>query len=305
MSCPAADPIVALCSGATGSPTTEDLINIWATTDCIGAYRNLLNSLPSAANPVGTIIGYNPDQQVVLQGCVDQLFEVFLTTNSLTDNVTSPSYSPFQETLLDVCVDPSIPGVCSQFLDGFCPADRTTVINSPTLTDFCGCYTTPDPDYLFLTNNPACDPLCHRNLTSQQLVEPDTTGAIATCPQNICVIDQTVINAQNSTAGEGINFVNVCSGCTGPNGCLCIISGVSIETTLASIGIGQNLAQFCGGQSVCLVEDSSGNIISQGACSTGDIPIPTQPVEPYWPIVVVMAVLLLVVIFLIIASKFT
>lgn len=289
--------IITNCSGYTLSGT--ELFNYWQEHNCPAAYAQAINT-----SPTGTL-AYNSQAQLSVQQNVVQLFNTYFLTNQLTDDVTSTSYNTFQQTLLELCIDPTLPGICAQFLGGtggntgYCGGfSRAQAINSPTLTDFCGCYVPPDPDYLKFTlaspecligatgctagctagntgctGQPACDPLCHRALTSQKAYQP--TGTIITCPQNICVIDDVTINVNNSTVPGGINFNSVCSGCGGAGGgagCLCIVSGTNISSTMSQIGVGTNFNEFCGGSSVCLVEDSQGNIISEGGC-TGINPV--------------------------------
>ena len=295
--CLSASPIVQNCSGQAGAGST--LATYWQQTDCISAYGQELNTLPDDS------LGYNNDAQPIVQGCVLNLFNNYLNTNTITDNVTSPDYSAFQETLVALCINQSLPGACAQFLTGYCAGfTRTEVINSPVLTDLCGCYTPPNPHYLSITNNPACDPLCHNVATSQQL-DASGTGILQKCSQNICVIDDEVINAANSRSADGVNFTNICSNCnTNSNaGCLCIVAGVSVADTLGSIGIGDNIQQFCDGTgSVCITEDAEGNIITSGPCTdTGAITIPDQSYYPNIYITVMVVVFLLIVIIVIIA----
>lgn len=295
--CNSTNQIVLNCSGQAG--TGSLLSTYWAQNDCLGAYGQELNTLP------GNILGYNNDAQPTVQGCVDDLFTTYLNTNTLTDNVTSPQYSPFQETLIALCANETLPGICTQFLTSYCAGfTRTEVTNSPVLTDLCGCYTPPNPNYLSITNNPACDPLCHNVSTSQQL-DSSGTGALQKCSQNVCVIDNEVVNAVNSRSANGVNFTNICSNCnTNSNaGCLCIVAGVSVADTLSSIGIGDNIQQFCDGTgSVCITEDAEGNIITSGPCTnTGTITVPDQNFYPNIYITVVVVVFLLIVIVVIFA----
>jgi hypothetical protein len=321
------------CSGGVGAGTV--LFNYWETNNCPAAYGQILNT------GTGGILEYNPDGQALVQELVVQLFDTYFQTNQLTDNVTSTSYNTFQNTLLNLCINPTLPGVCGQFLGGTAGATgycgqytRTDVINSPTLTNFCGCYIPPDPVYLQYTlgspgcqigtgctagctagnegctGQPACDPLCHRALTSQKAYDP--TGTIITCPQTICVIDNVVINADSSRVPGGINFNNSCSGCVGAtgngsSGCLCVVSGVNISQTMSNIGIGTNFNQFCGPGSVCIVEDSNGNIISEGGC-TGINPVNAGiPLVNYLPTVGILFIMFLVlalVLFISITARF-
>lgn len=315
------------CSGAIGSGNL--LFNYWQQNNCPNAYSQTINSSTSGA------FQYNPTSQQFVQDRIVNLFNTYFITNTLTDNVTSPSYNNFQNTLLNLCIDRSLPGVCTQFLNGYCSQfTRDQVINSPTLTNFCGCYTPPDPAYLSLTlgssqcligatgctagctagntgctGQPSCDPLCRRALTSQKAYQP--TGSIITCPQNICVIDNVSINISQSNVPGGVNFNTVCSGCGGPSGgpgCLCIVSGVNISETASSIGIGANFNTFCSGSSICIVEDSSGNIISQGSCtgvSPSNIPVGTFPISPNIAIVFILVLIVFIVLFVVIAARFS
>lgn len=312
--------IVDNCSGAIGFG--DQLFNYWRENNCPAAYAQTINTSPTGGN-----LAYNPDQQRIVQTKVTQLFNTYSITNSLTDDVTSPSFNIFQNTLLNLCIDPTLPGICTAYLDNYCSNySREQAVNSPTLTNFCGCYVPPDQKYLEFTlgspgcligtgctagctagntgctGQPSCDPLCHRALTSQKAYIP--TGSIITCPQNICVIDNVTINITQSRIPGGINFNTICSGCGGPtgaDGCLCVVSGVNISATASQIGLGTNFNQFCGGSSVCLVEDSSGNIISEGGC-TGINPlnigiegiyIGPNPVILFIIILVVLLVLLI------------
>lgn len=333
--------IVNNCSGNIGSGTK--LFDYWLVNNCPAAYSQLINT-----SATGTL-QYNPVNQLVAQNKVVQLFNTYLQTNSLTDDVTSSSFNIFQNTLLELCINPTLPGVCAKWLESYCDGDisgntgcaingvgctgysREQVNNSPTLINFCGCYTPPDPVYLQYTlgspgcqigtgctagctagntgctGQPACDPLCHRALTSQKAFQP--TGTIITCPQEICAIDNATINVTKSSVAGGINFNSICSGCggaSGGDGCLCIVTGVNISATFSSLGVGSNVNQFCSGSSVCIVEDSAGNIISQGGC-TGINPanggIPSSSFLPNLGILFIMILLVLLILFISIAAR--
>jgi hypothetical protein len=305
------DEVVTTCSGFNISPG-EDLFDYWQTHNCPVAYSQFINTAPDGS------LTYNVIQQATLQDYVNNLFETYFITNTLTDDVTSPEFNNFQNTLLSLCIDPTLPGVCGQFLFPYCSEiTRTDAINSPTLTNFCGCYVPPDPTYLKLTvppgctgtgctGNAACDPLCHRALTSHQAI--DATGELLECPQTICVIDDVVINANQSQVPGGINFNTVCMGCNdgSSDGCLCIVAGVDISATMANIGVGANFNQFCGTGSVCLVEDGEGNIISEGGCESiqfGQIPAIAPPVTPFWGLVILIVVIVIIVLVLVIVAR--
>ncbi len=312
------------CSGEVGPG--QALFNYWRNNNCPLSYSQFINGF------IGSNLQYNQDSQSTVQNLVVQLFDTYFITNALTDNVTSPEYNPFQNTLLSLCLDPTLPGVCAQFLEGYCANyTRDQVINSPVLTNFCGCYVPPDPNYLQYTlgtpqcnqgvsgcqsctggqtgctGQPACDPLCHRALTSQR--SNDVIGVEITCPQNVCVIDDVTINVQSSNIPGGINFNSVCPGCSNGNqSCLCVVSGVNVSATMSQIGVGVNFNQLCGPSSVCLVEDNDGNIISQGACtgiSDENIPITPYSYLPNLGIIIIMLLIVLIFLFVSITLRFT
>lgn len=339
MACPDFGPIVDNCSGAIG--TGNALTAYWQTVDCPAAYAQAINTGPNSD------LTYNPDNQVCIQDKIVELFDNYLSTNNLTDNVTNPrasGYSTFQNTLLSLCTNPTLPGICDKFLGGT-PTDpagptgyctgftREDAINSATIRNFCGCYVPPDPQYLQYTlgspecligapgctagceagtpgctGQPACDPLCHRALTAPKAYIP--TGDIIGCPQTICVIDNVVINAINTEIQEGINFNTICSGCVGPSGgdgCLCIVSGTNISATMAQIGIGTNFNFFCGTGSVCLVEDTGGTTATPVPCeniSSSNIPVNPRDYLPNLGVVIIIMLFVVLVLFLLIAVRY-
>lgn len=296
LKCPPSDfaCIAKNCSGFIGKG--ESLFNYWQENDCPAAYSQVINTGPTGA------LAYNPQKMEEMQVSVAALFDTYFTTNQITDDVNSPDYNNFQNTLLELCINPTLPGICELRLagptggtGGYCAQfTRQNAINSQVVGDFCGCYVPPDPTYLKYTlgttqclegsptgcvagctagtagctGQPACDPLCHSASTSQKAFLP--TGNIITCPQNICAINDVTINIEQSRVPGGINFNSICSGCGGPSGgdgCLCVVSGVNLSETMGSLGVGENFNDFCSGSnSVCIVENSEG-VISEGGCA--------------------------------------
>lgn len=310
--------VVDNCSGAVGPGAP--LFSYWNSNNCPSAYAQMINTTDG-------LLEYSSESQAEAQRYVTKLFDTYFVTNELTDNVVSQDYNNFQDTLLNLCTDPRLPGICEEFLISYCENyTRDEVNNSPTLINFCGCYTPPDEDYLQYTlateecnmgvtgcvsgclpeepgctGQPACDPLCHRAMTSQRANTDN--GVIITCPQTICVIDDVTINVISSTVPGGINFNTVCSGCgggDGGSGCLCIIGGVNISSTMSDIGVGTNFNQFCGTNSICLIQDSAGNIISQGECQDADIEEIPPPTYRAYPniIIVIIVILAIIIVFL-------
>lgn len=298
-----------------GEDISGTIFEQWCQYDCIGTFSNYIYNTKG-------ILSYNPANQLLTQSYVTNLFNIYLQTNVITDNTLASGYSDFQNTLLNLCDNPTTPGICDQFLTGWCSQfTREDAINSPIITSFCGCYVPPDPNYLSYTSEPSgcttsgpgciqqpqCDPLCRRSTTVQKSVQG--TGITINCPENICVIDEVAISAVNSQIGEGINFTSICPACGGGNSnqCLCIISGVNPSNTLGQVGIGDNIQQFCGSNSVCLIEDTNGNIISEGGCakfSPSDITIPPIYSGPFIGIVIVMIIILIIAVALLLVTKY-
>jgi hypothetical protein len=287
-----------LCSGGIGTGTA--LFNYWCNNNCFEAYSRSINTADNGN------LEYNPTQQNIVQDQIIQLFNNYQETNVITDDITDPKYNPFQNNLIELCTLESLPGICTKALTRYCDQfTREQVINSDILTSFCGCYTTPDSSFVNITGNAACDPLCHRALTSQRA--DNQTGELLTCPQNVCVIDNVTINAINSNITGGININNICSGCSGDNGCLCVVSGVNLASTLGSIGVTSNIGEFCGENSVCIVTDDEGNTISSGPCpkiNSADIPGPVFNYGPNIAFLILVVVLIVLVIAVVLASRY-
>lgn len=303
MSCTDITCFLASCSGGNG----VNPIDFWANNDCPMVYYTEINT-------TGSSFQYNPTNLVGVQNYVVNLFDTYLQTHKFTDEVTGLGYNPFQETLIDLCSNASLPGVCGLYLGGgenvvgFCSKfTREEAMASKVLTDLCGCYVPPDSNYLKYTlgspgceigegctagctlgqagctGQPACDPLCHRAMTSQKSYVP--SGNLITCPQNVCAINDVTINISGSRVPGGINFNSICSSCGGPDGadgCLCVVSGLNISSTLSQIGIGLNYSDFCSADSIAIITDESGNIISELPLSQAD-PNPTNAVPTYSP----------------------
>jgi hypothetical protein len=241
----------ALCSGQ--GLQGQALFDYWCQNDCVSTFSTILNTKANGE------LGYNPNNLPAVQNYINNLFQTYQGTNQLTDDVNSPQYNPFQEQLLSLCTDPRVPGGCGAFLTAYCTFPRAEAAASPTKTNFCGCYVTPDPTYLQYTEKAcktvscdaaACDPLCHR-ISTVQKADP-ATGVFKSCINNVCVIDNVSIDITRSRVGA-VNFANICPACgDAKTGCVCIISGVDVSTTLGDIGVGTQFNQYCGADSICL-----------------------------------------------------
>lgn len=308
--------------------TIDQVINYWNTNDCVDAISTYINFDTQTC-----AIKYNKANQITTANNIkNNLFKLYFTRYNLTDNILSSQYNVFQETLHQLCINPSLPGVCGNFLEEYCNTfgnspekNRSIIESSPVRTNFCGCYTMPDPVYQkyvhgtqeclhglpncrscvpdpnnldLCPSQPSCDPLCARALTSRKA--NTNIGTLINCPQSVCVIDDVVINVTNSVVPGGVNFNNVCSGCNQGAGCLCVISGVSIPETLGNVGLGANYTQFCGPESVCLVNGSP--VECTGDLNT--IPINPFSTRPIYGLIIIILIIVIIAIILAIISYF-
>lgn len=308
--------IVNNCSGDAG--TGQDLFNYWNTHDCPLAYQRKLNTGTDGK------LEYNSQQQTNLQAKITQLFQTYQKTNTITNNVTDPRYNVFQETLLELCLNQALPGICQTYLtNNLCAIPRSDAIGNETLTNFCGCFVPADPNYSsFIYVTPPClvggtgctgcagntggcvkmnecDPLCHRATSVKKAIL--NTGAQITCPQNVCVISDVVISAQNSKINGAVNFNTVCGGCnTNVDGCFCVLSGINISETAASVGLSTNFNQYCSTDSVCLVPAGNGTTtpVPCKDISAANIGVSASQPPNIAMVIVVLVILVIVILIL-------
>lgn len=191
----------------------------------------------------------------------------------------------FRNVMLGVCQSrnplEAVPGICDNFLCNFeCPQHTYDDFGTdPSILDWCGCYIPPSDEVAqAITKNVAgavstdcdpdtptnkvgafpCFPLCH-NLTTIQLYD-NTDGCKFQCDSNVCVIDDTTIEAINSEFGT-VTIEQVCPFCaTGVSTCECIVASPDISGTLDDLDIQTDFNQYCGQNSVCYVIDDTGNL---------------------------------------------
>jgi len=267
------------------------LFSYWEQNNCIGTLSTILGS-----NSDGTF-SYNPNNLTRVQNDVNNLFCTYQNTNVITDSTTSPGFNSFQNTLLAMCLDSRLPGVCDQAMKQRVCSNQTrnTVSNSRVFADFCGCYVPINQSFIKYTENEACDPLCHRSSTVQ-LSNP-ATGELLSCADNICVIDDINVNLNQSTVG-GITFNQLCGGCVNSSSpCECIISGVNVTNTMSQVGIGAQFNQLCGPNSVCLAIQGNNDIVVP--CQTvnpNNLPIPNLYEGIPWIILLAIFIFIIIVI---------
>lgn len=297
--------LVYMCSGGAG--TGSALFNFWENNDCPLAYQKLLNTSSSG------VLQYTESNAILLRNQVQNLFNTYAQTNKITNDITDPLYNPFQEKLLNLCLDPTLPGACESYLTSFCGNySQKDIIGNFTLTNFCGCFVPSDSSVPPVKGSPgcftgtgtcysctgsensckpllACDQLCHRSFSVQK--SNIQNGYLISCPQNVCAINDVIINSENSKIQGNINFNTICSGCQGL-GCICIVSGVNISETMSSIGIGEDFNQFCGANSLCYETSGTGTVNVPCKVNIGDIPIKKSQEYPNVTISIIVGIVL-------------
>ena len=279
------------CSGTGGAG------NCAGSTTCLGStFQNgatvTVNVPCTTLTTKALMQEYNPRMLPLVQNYLSDLFIAYNKTNAITNNRTDPQYNPFQEELLQTCLDPRLPGACQPYLSGYCSAYSSLGELNPTTVDFCGCFV-PNP-YPEIPNG--CAPGCNRPQTVRK--SDPATGQLEKCSPDVCVIDNVTISLTNSEVSGGVNFVNFCPGCGGgtEGGCFCLIAGVDVTETFSSIGLGTSFSQYCGPGSVCL-QGTAPHLVSvscqnaAAASATGG----TSSVFPWkWIILVSLVVTLFV-----------
>lgn len=236
---------------------TNDNVQYWNENNCLNQFSQFINQ-------TGNEFKYNYENNMILQGVILSYMNSYVSQNGRY-SLTSSNKDPFQSEILNMCNSVELPGVCEPFLSQYCENfTRNEVGSDITLTNFCGCYTEPNPYIEKYSIKPSCDNLCNRSLSSRKLLSLQD-GTLDLCENNVCVIDDINLNFSDSVVDSGINFTSLCSSCIGGN-CTCVISGVNLSNLLGSIGIVENISQYCGTGSICIVKDASGNIISEDIC---------------------------------------
>jgi len=232
------------------------------------------------------------------------IFQRYIGTGLQLTAPGAPGYNPMQESLETTCQ--GIPGACDLYLNPFCtPLVPTTVAANAGLLEFCGCYvaqSSPNPLNSKATTPlpPQCDPMCAR-LTVVPIFDTQNPGQPLLCDRGVCVIDDISVTASMTQIGGGVNFEQVCPACYSEgntSGCECIVGSIDINSLLGSIGVTDNIEQFCGPNSICF-ESSSGALDTQVSCSSvaGAGPIASYKftISP-WFIAIVVGVIFLVMI---------
>ena len=254
MSCTVIDPVdINYCFGI-NNQNIDDIIDYWKENNCEQSLENSLN------NSIVTDGGeqkflYNPLSLNNVNSLVNNLFTLYLNKYQITDDISSNLYNPFQNVLINLCRNKTLPSACKIFLDNYCDTfNENDLINSIPNNNLCGCY----------IQNDICNPLCANPNVSQ--LSNTQTGELTTCSPNVCIINNISIDTFNSRGNLNANFVNICPSCRGDN-CVCVITSTNINQLASDIGISETFNNFCGTESRCVTQDNNGNIISDIPCS--------------------------------------
>lgn len=241
------------CSGCDSSVYEG---NNWEDHKCKATFSNILFSQ-------GTGI-YDSNNIFRLQEDVNHLYEQWLALGNTLTEPNAAGYSTFQSKLLNLCTDStSTPGVCDNFLcNQVCPSVEYSDL-STFLGSWCGCYTPPPEAQrsIYEQNIPStavepnsdrglapCYPTCHQ-LDTVQLYDL-STGEPYTCSNNVCVLDQVVVDSDDPV---NVNLTTICSQCLGgDSACSCIVSSDQ-EDLINTVGGQLEFNTICGANSVCYI----------------------------------------------------
>jgi len=271
------------CSGFAETPGNDidSIITFWNTGDgkhkngnnCQNYYTTYLSTLSAidSANPnsANCIRHFNTDNYDSTNCYINNLFELYTAKYTFTDNTNDPNWNAFQDTLSKLCGSDSgltVPqGGCNQFLSKYCTNfSRDEIVRSNILLHLCGCYAPDDgitsadcPTGADAEECKSCDTICqHTDVT--QLYDRDT-GDKFTCNATVCVIANTTIIAAQTSVGGGVNFQQVCPGCSTAQPCKCIISDVTITGNVDIKDINANLENGACSETQCYKTNTDGS----------------------------------------------
>jgi len=282
-----------ICYGFDKNYNIDEIISYWNENDCITPLENTLNN--KTINGVQSFL-YNEDSLNSSQLFINTLFNLYLNKYNFISDINDIKFNKFQYKLLDVCLTSSLPGVCDNFLNFYCPNEL--IKDNPFITNLCGCYvkTNVDP--------PQCDRNCARASTIQK--SNKITGKLIKCSPKVCAISNNNINFLNSQVNGNLNFTNFCPGCQG-NECVCIISSNDINQTIYDLGISTTINQFCGPDSICQVLDGD-KVISSSSCQSLNNEsinqIINNKVKIKYPIFLIFIICLIIIIIIILFILF-
>jgi hypothetical protein len=277
--------------GCSSFSDINEITTFWNTHNCPQVYSDILFTGPTG------VLEYNPCNLARIQADTYELLTEYTGPlgYTFTQDTSSISWNQFQEQLISLCSNDTLPGACDLFLTNYCgQRTRAEISADPKLANMCGCYAPP----AFPTNKlvPECDPICHLVDTSQKAQPCD--GKITRCSNTVCVISDVNINLVNNQVNTA--FSQICPACDNSLfPCTCIIEGVDVVNTLNDAGVGAEYLQFCGKNAQCFRGDASGALV-QVACPPASAFTTNLPRLPLPITIIIVASIFLVFILLIV-----
>jgi hypothetical protein len=267
---------VNVCLGV-GETTLSGWSDVLQTQSCgLTLYQYIWGS---TINPVFNLSRFN-EVQDGMEYALSKYFSKLTgdtISNHLLTNTGQIGYNPFQEQLLNLCRNPSLPGICSKAQNKMCASCTQRDVGFSSISDFisfCGCHLPADaitvavnPATTSLVVPPECYPMCAAGTT---IKNAKTDGSPLMCNSSVCVMNN--INIASTLAQVGsISFTQVCPQCgEGGNGtCICIID-TSVTGIAKTLGIDSSISfnQYCGANSICLTVNSTTGAYVPTACAT-------------------------------------
>ena len=222
------------------------------------------------------------EQLIISQKKANRVMAISMGTNGdFLD--TSGSSDIIQARILNICKggdQSSSPNACGNYLEFILSQNQKYKYNdmevNPGIANWLGCFISPPPDQTQVYDTQEyqnsitptdscmlagvgtfpCYPMCHRISTVQRYANTQTCK----CNSNVCVIDDVVIQAEDSTVGS-VNITQICPGCSPDKPCVCITSSTNMQNTFNETGLSSSFNQYCGTNSVCYDVNGYGELV--------------------------------------------
>lgn len=251
----------------------------WCDVNCFATFSQ-------QANTTNGRIGFSPSGQAAAQASINQLLLDYTAQQPFTDD----NPPPFQDTLLELCMDPAIPGGCDTFLTQYCKGKTAEQLQASRVDgQLCGCYIPPEegvPD--------GCQGTCNQ-VDVVHKAAPD--GSLVRCPGTVCVINDTNVNQINNNTRGQVNIFNICPGCVAGE-CTCVVQSANVNALMGSVGLTTNVANFCGKDSTYrqVAPDGSVTQLTADQIAGQILSNPSNPATYPWTLLLAAAVLLVAVV---------
>jgi hypothetical protein len=147
------------------------LNDYWNNNNCPLAYELSMNSSSPKTPNDPCVLKFSSQESCKVINNFNFVFETYTSNCKIGDDKNSDVCKEFEIKLRNICVNPSLPGLCEYFLSGkapqyieggvkgLCPSlsdredfcnknyTRDEVLKNSMLGSFCGCYITPDPTF--------------------------------------------------------------------------------------------------------------------------------------------------------------